>query len=71
MPLPPATVGFAISLAAGLVKLGVRVDRIFAEQEAVRSDLALPERLLILATAGGTDEAEAATVRGRNRGGYA
>lgn len=48
MPLPPATVGFAISLASGLVKLGVRADRIFAEQEAVRSDLALPERLLIL-----------------------
>lgn len=48
MALPPATVGFAISLAAGLVKLGVRADRIFAEQEAVRSDLALPERPLIL-----------------------
>ena len=47
MPIPLSTVGFAISLAAGIVKLGGRVDRILAEQEAVRRELALPDRVLI------------------------
>jgi hypothetical protein len=43
MALPTATAGFAISLAAGVVKLGGRGDRILAEQGAVRRELALPD----------------------------
>jgi hypothetical protein len=41
--IPTATARFAIAHATGVVKRGGRVDRILAEQEAVRRELALPD----------------------------
>ena len=43
------SVGLAVSIASGLVKLGARVDVIVAEETAVRSDLGLGSRRMLLA----------------------
>lgn len=41
MPIPTDTAGLALSIAAGAIKLGKRVDQIMAEETALRSELAL------------------------------
>lgn len=42
MPVPLQVVGLALSIAHAAIKLGLRLDALFAEQAALRSDLALP-----------------------------
>ena len=47
MPIPATTANAALSIVSGLVRLTGRVDRIMAEQTALREDLALPGKVLL------------------------
>jgi len=47
MTIPTSTANAAMSIVSGLVRLTGRVDRIMAEQTALREDLALPGKVVI------------------------
>ena len=53
MPIPATTANAALSIVSGLVRLTGRVDRIMAEQTALREDLALPGKVFVKAAASG------------------
>jgi hypothetical protein len=47
MPIPATTANAALSIVNGLVRLAGRVDRIMAEQTALRSDLAFAGKVIV------------------------
>lgn len=47
MPIPVSTASMAMSIVNGLVRLTGRVDRIMAEQAALRTDLAIGSKILL------------------------